>query len=197
MDLNEESPFEPLEARQNLFVGQYRALVKEGIAPDATTGAIHLGGYSNVEIMPNGDVFGTYRELKDYLKSEKLTSRRGSKTSGLGAHRLFEDRFMSRFGLSKEEGLCVAIYADEHMDVAHGERGVDFDLPHNAVFEIRDVVEGHISAYNDAGRPEWSHRLLGFVRDNRERIIGAYENGAVRWATKTDIEKARKYLRSL
>jgi hypothetical protein len=187
---------EYLEAHHG-FAALYHTLQQEGVEPDLESGAIHPPNYPNVGIMPNGEVYGSYKELRGYLRSEELTSCRGSEILGFEAHHLLENRLMEPFGFSEGEGMCVAAYSDEHMNLVHGENGVDFQLPRGYRYNIQDVVEGHIQAYNDIGHPEWAEAVRDYARVNQDRIIEAYENGTVPWATEEDTKRAREYLRSL
>jgi hypothetical protein len=54
-----------------------------------------------------------------------------------------------------------------------------------------------MEVYRQLGRPEWAKRLRTYVRDNRGRILEAYKDGTVSWATEEDIAGARAYLQSL
>jgi hypothetical protein len=115
---------------------------------------------------------------------------------------LLEERLMQYFGFSREEGLAVAIYAHEHMQSIHGETGVDFFLPRSTAdtpiaFDIWDVVDGHLRAYQEIGRPEWAARVQRYVLTNRERIIQVYQNSIVPWATAEDTQRATAYLTKL
>lgn len=196
-DSDEEPEDDYPEARQG-FAALYDTLQQqEGIIPDQESGAIYPPEHQGVKIMPNGDVYGPHQELREFLRSEQLTSHRGSDVMGFEAHHLLESRMMEPFGFSEVEGLCVATYADEHMNLVHGKDGVDLQLPRGYRYDIEDVVEGHMQAYNDIGRPEWAEAVRNYVQANQERIIQAYGDGTVPWATDEDVERAREYLRSL
>ncbi len=189
----------------------YQSLKDDGKKPESN-GALHPPEHPNVDLMPNGDAFGSYDDLDAYLKSQQLSmSRKESKESGVMGfekHHLIEDHWLKSFGFSQGEAPCVAVYADEHMQLAHGGEGIATELPRVAklengetvkgiLYDSEDLVEGHAQVYQELGRPEWAERLKDYVRDNRERIIQAYENGTVPWATKDDTARARKYLQSL
>lgn len=194
-DVGNDAEGERYALSRQVFAGLYSDLQREGYAPDES-GIIHPTGHPGVEITPHGDVYGSYQELTDYLSSEELTTRRGAELTGLEAHHLLEDRTMEPFGFSKGEGPCVAVYAHEHAELVHGENGVDHQLPRGYRYDIWDVVEGHTQAYEDIGRPEWADKVRGYVRANRERIITAYEDGTVSWATEKDVQKVKKYMRT-
>lgn len=192
------------------FTGLYRDLLETGQTPE-TNGALHPPGHPRVDLMPNGDLFGSYDDLDNYLKSHDLSvARKESKKSGMVGferHHLIEDHWLQEFGFTRGEAPCVAVYADEHMGLAHGKEGIAAELPRvfksdketvrGIVYNIDDLVEGHAKVYRELGRPEWGERLRGYVRDNRERIMEAYQDGTVTWATEEDVARARKYLRSL
>jgi hypothetical protein len=189
------------------FAGLYESLRESGQKPEANS-ALHPPGHPGVDLMPNGDVFGSYDDLDAYLSPSKLSRRRGEEVMGFEKHHLIEDHWLQHFGFSSGEAPCVAIYADEHMQLAHGSEGIGFELPRagrdedgevvrGVLYDIDTLVEGHIDAYEEMGRPEWAEKLKDYVRDNRERIIKAYEDGTVSWAKLADVARVRKYLNEL
>ena len=193
------------------FKGLYQSLREAGQTP-VTDGALHPPGHPNVDLMPNGDVFGSYKDLGAYLKSRELSkSRKQSKESGVMGfekHHLLEQHWMKYFGFSEDELPCVALYQNEHMQLAHGEEGIAKTLPRvgksdkgekvsGILYDIDTLVDMHTEAYQQMGRSEWAERLRGYVRDNRQRIIKAYADGTVPWATPKAVARVRRYLQQL
>lgn len=179
-----------------------------GTPVDKQTGVLQIPGYPKIEFHRNGDLFGSYKDLGKYLTDTKehgdtLRRRPGGEDIGFEVHHLLEDSFMKHFGFSTDEGLCVAVWYHDHHEVVHGKspdtgkNEIEFKLPSGYVYHIQEVVEEHVTYYNDLGHPEWSERLLAFVREHSERIIEAYEAGKVPGATSDNIEQAKRYLRGL
>lgn len=202
-----ELPGDDFSATREEFAGLYQSLREAGQKPE-DNGALHPPGHPKVDLMPNGDVFGSYDDLNAYLKAQELSTRRGAEIMGFEAHHLIEDHWLKCFGFSSGEAPCVAIYQNEHMQLVHGEDGIPFELPSivkseqgetvpGVLYDIDTLVEGHTKVYQEIGRPEWADRLRNYVRDNQERIMEAYENGTVPGATSEDSARVRRYLRSL
>jgi len=200
-------PGDEFPATREGFVGLYKSMQEAGQTPEAN-GALHPSEHPGVDLMPNGDVFGSYDDLDAYLKSQELSGRRGAEVMGFESHHLIEDHWMQTFGFSRGEAPCVAVYADEHMQLAHGEEGIASELPRTVkledgekvsgvLYDIDTLVKEHTKVYQEIGRPEWAEHLRRYVSENRERILQAYQDGTMAWATPKDVARARKYLQSL
>lgn len=167
---------------------------------DHASTRIDLTAYPNLEFLPDGEIFGPYAELRRFLTDRSLAGTRAEGQITFEAHHLLEDRMMAHFDISHEEGLAVAIEATEHMGEVHGELGIDFHLPRSQpdqpiAYDIWDVVDGHINAYDELGLTAWSIRVRQYVSANHERILAAYQDGTVAWATTEDGERAKQYLK--
>jgi len=202
-----ESPGDAFTATREGFAGLYHSLLEAGQKPESND-VLHPPGHPDVDLMPNGDVFGSYGDLDAYLTSQSLSARRGQEVMTFEKHHLIEDHWMQSFGFSRREAPCVVIYENEHMQLAHGKEGIAAELPRGVtlgngervpgvLYDIDTLVEGHTKVYREIGRSEWAEHLRGYVHDNRDRILQAYQDGTVVWATPKDIARIRKYLQSL
>jgi len=165
-----------------------------------------LPGYPTLQVATSGEVYGSYSELSNYLTENDLTAKRGSALVGYEAHHIIADEFMALFGFSRAEGLAVAIHADEHMQDIHGATGIGFQLPRKITnedgsepvkYDIWEVIDGHMQAYQDIARPDLAAQVRDYAIEQKGRIIQAYGDGTVTWATPDDAAKAKRYLETL
>ena len=150
----------------------------------------------------DGHLYGSYADLKAHLKNVGASGSRSGDKITYEAHHLLEDRLMKIFGIGQEEGYCVAVEANEHMQALHGKFGVDFHLPKGkpgelVAYDIWDVVDGHATAYEENGRPEWAQQARKYAYEQRQRIIDAYRSGIVPWATEEYADEVARYLETL
>lgn len=185
------------------FKQLYQSYRDQGVPMDEETGILRLDDYPDVEFHPNGDVFGPYEKVREYLKEHELAHKPGGTDLGFETHHLLQHHSMQHFGIDRDDGLSVALDHEEHREMIHGasdETGknyLNFELPKGMAFDIEDVIESHVTFYQEYGRPEWGERLRAHVREHREQIIDAYENGKVVGANGGDVQRAKRYLRDL
>lgn len=185
-----------------IFSEMHKAGVASGITPQSD-GGISFPEAPTVKIMPNGDAYGSYDDLQKVLKEEwHLNAARNSNKIGFEPHHLLENSQMQAFGFSREDGLCVAIDSDEHMNLFHGDDGganvgLNAQLSSSVHNDIWDVVDIHTQTYNSVGRSEWGEAVKDYVRANGQRIIAAYETGQVSWSTPALVSKVKQYISSL
>jgi len=192
-DSTDEFPDSRVQMQQH-----YQNFLESGDVPDGPEGSLRPTQYPEVEITPDGDVYGAHKDLHAFLKSEGLSGPRKDEMVHMEAHHLVKDQYMAPFGFNREEGLSVGIFSHEHMQNAHGkDRGIEFQLPSKAVYDIWDVVDGHVTAYKDIGRPEWAAKVQDYVRANKDRILTAYQDGTVIWAKPEEVRKAERFLNAL
>jgi hypothetical protein len=157
-----------------------------------------------VEMRPNGDVSGSYGELRKYLKSLALTGRRGA-ISSMEAHHLLENGLMSWFGIAQEDGLAIAL--ESGLGGASGVEHSFFSaqlpnylhpgVPRGGVYDIDQVLQAHQQMYRESGYPEWADRIEDFVRENRGVIRAQYENDLIPGADTAVKDRVFRYLDAL
>jgi hypothetical protein len=193
---------EPLTtAAREPFVAIYQDLLKEGWRPTGPHRAIRPdpSQYPTVEIRPNGDVFGSYRDVRRYAIATGLTSVRRTGESSIEVHHLLEEHLVRPFGILKSEGVSVSLEATDH---AYYSKEVPQHLPRGGAFyDIDDVYHAHAQTYQEAGHPEWIPVIRGFVREQRDVIRRRYAAGKVPGARKPDfpqrVQRVEEFLDSL
>ncbi|MBI3467227.1 MAG: hypothetical protein HY000_29800 [Planctomycetes bacterium] len=152
--------------------------------------------YPEVGIRPNGDVIGPYVQVLAYLRDCQLTGRRktGGRTNA-EAHHLLEDRCMKHFGITKNEGLAIAL---EELDHAVFSAELPWHLPRGSVyFDIDVVYDAHCEMYRQAGHADWIAFIDKWLRRLETRILAHYTAGQLEGATEEHLARVRKFFRKL
>lgn len=192
---------ERYQASRTIFSEMYKAALASGVIAQSD-GSISFPEAPNALVMPNGDAFGSYDELKAALKDWQLKAVRNSDLSGIEAHHLLENSQMQTFGFSRGELPCVALDSDEHMNLVHGNDdgsriGLNAHFSSGGRGDIWDIVDSHVETYTSIGRTEWAGAVKDYVRANGDRIISAYETGQVSWSTPALVNQVKQYISSL
>ena len=177
----------------------YDQLERAGWHPSGGASAIwpDQNRYPSVEIRPNGDILGSYGDLKRYLNAAELSGqRRVVKTPTIEiqkttfeAHHLVEDRLAELFKISEKEGRAIALEAHEH---AWFSAELPRLLSKETFFDIDIVYEAHAEMYRDAGRAEWITEIRHFLRTRKDHLINLYERGAVPGASAPDFNMRKQ-----
>src|SRR6185312_1342920 len=83
---------------QEFFATVYANNAADYYDPDS--GYVTLSGdnYGDVDITPDGDVYGTYDDVKEFLQECDLTGLTPSENFSVEAHHLFQEEFIGKFG---------------------------------------------------------------------------------------------------
>lgn len=152
--------------------------------------------YQTVEIRPNGDVLGTYKDVRTYVRACQLTGRRRVDRGGgkeianqtIEVHHLMEDHFMKQFGVTRDEGRCVSLEWNEH---AYFSKELPFHLPRDIFFDIDVIYDAHADMYTQAGHPEWVEELRYFLILMRGKLLRAYMGSTLPGATSPEFNAVR------
>jgi hypothetical protein len=180
----------------------HQDLQKDGWRPDGPDRIIRPDPklYPSVELMYNGTVFGTHKDLRKYLKANQVTGKRG-KPPVMESHHLLEKNFMKRFRITDDEGLAVALEEIEHVEVTNLVSSKLRPPRHKLFHDIDDLYRGHASVYTDINYSSWISRMRDFLRQNRARIRAVYESGDVPGAHLPDwqarLARVQKFLDEL
>jgi hypothetical protein len=180
-----------LEHRSREFFTQlYRLQLESGLTAIGPRRVLQPDpeNFPSVEITPEGDAFGTYAELQSYLQLTGLTSQRRRGIVSLEAHHLLEDRLMAFLGITKDEGVCISLEADDHQ---YFSTEVPRHLPRKTYFDITDIYQAHAEVYDQASHPEWLEPVRAFLRQHRDRIRARYQSGDVPGSLEPDFERRR------
>ena len=107
---------------------------------------------------------------------------------------------MEPFGISREEGRCVALEWSDH-SVFTTELSRYLPRRPKLFYDIDEVFRAHSEMYKAQGHPEWIDEMKTFLRQNRQRIKDVYEAGKVPSAKASDFpaikERVFRFLDSL
>lgn len=181
---------------RDLYGGKYEDLLEQGAETDES-GRIVVSDEQDVVLTPEGDLIGPYDQLKNHLHEEGLQASRDGEKITWEAHHLVESRFLDDLGLSSNDAPSVALDANEHMNLIHGQDGVDQELPRGVLYDADQVIDGTTTAYENIGRAEWNEYVQSYMYEHRSEIMSAYEQGDVTGATEEDIDRVGEYLDSL
>jgi peptidoglycan hydrolase-like protein with peptidoglycan-binding domain len=126
-----------------------------------------------VELHPDGNMYGPFGKLKKVLKEGQLTEG-GGKKFDFEANHLLEENQARLFGITREEGLCVALERSDHDDFSRFMRG---SLSKKNKWPINELYQAHVDMFNSLGHPEYVEQLRGFLREKKPKILEAYESG--------------------
>ncbi len=188
------------ETARDVFKDVYQGLKKGGLKPSGRNRAIRPdpSRYPSVEIMPNGDVWGTYADVLKYAQESGLTAVRKGDASTIEAHHLTEKHSMQYFGISDDEGLSIALEASDHSKFTT-------ELPRirtrELFYDIDEVFKAHAEMYESLGHPEWVPQLKKFLRAHKDTILGVYKQKLVPGAHLADypqrLRRVTRFLNSL
>ena len=120
---------------------------------------------NDVEITPQGDIFGCHAAIKDYLKRAGVTGKRAEDVTNLESHHLIPSEVLRLVGIDENDGIAVAVDADEHMKVIHGPGGIEKNLWFTDVDDLKDY---YVGKYKEFGVPEWGKKVEEFIEKYRE-----------------------------
>lgn len=129
-------------------------------------GVIHPLGYG-VEITPQGDIFGSYRDLLKFDRACNVTGTRSREITTIEAHHLVPTDLLERVGISSKEGICVAVDSYDH---ARELEGLTNNLNNHEYTSVDEMKEAHSKAYSSEGLPEWGKRASDFIEQHRETV---------------------------
>ena len=139
-------------------------------------GAVRLYPDRSVEVHPNGDIFGSYRDLAWYEQQAGLTGSEAGNENPVQAHHLLEDNLMEQFGISRDEGRAVLLDAVDHDHFNEIPRA----MPRGArPDDIQTIFNTTAGIYNDANRPEYVDQMRQFLAEHRDRLAQQYQQGMV------------------
>jgi len=183
------------ETARDVFTGVYQGLKKGGYKPTGRNRSIRPdpSRYPSVEIMPNGDVWGTYADVLKYAQESGLTAVRKGDMSTIEAHHVIEKNSMRDFGISDDEGLSIALEASDHSKFTT-------ELPRirkrDLFYDIDEVFKAHAEMYETMGHPEWIPQLKKFLLAHQARIMGVYNQKLVPGAHLPDYpQRLRRIIR--
>jgi hypothetical protein len=183
------------ETARDVFTDVYQGLKKGGHKPTGSNRAIRPDPtrYPSVEIMPNGDVWGTYADVLRYAQESGLTAVRRGDMSTIEAHHVIEKSSMRDFGISDDEGLSIALEASDHSKFTT-------ELPRirsrEHFYDIDEVFKAHAEMYETMGHPEWIPQLKKFLRAHQTTILGVYNQKLVPGAHLPDYpQRLRRIIR--
>jgi hypothetical protein len=162
------------ETARLVFRKVYQELEHEG-RPKGLGDAIwpDLRKYPSVHIKPDGDVIGIHKDLLTYLSETGLTRGRRAGESSIESHHLLEDGMIEKFGITRDEGLAVALEAGvPGYDHAYFSR----EMRHFRQLEdVDEIYYAHRRMYELAGHSEWITDIQGFLREQRPKIKNYYD----------------------
>lgn len=124
----------------------------------------------HLEITPQGDIFGSHKDVVAFLKDAELTGKRVEGIANLESHHLIPVEILNQSGIYKDDGIAVATDWQGHMKEIHGYGG----LQQNLMFsDVTDLKNYYVSEYNEMGAPEWGERVGEYIEQHR----GAFEKG--------------------
>ncbi len=120
---------------------------------------------SSIEISPQGDVMGSYKDVTAFSKDHGLSGSRGDgKDYYEGAH-LLSAEHCEKAGINPDDAPCVLANASGHMSDLHGASG----FLGGTIYKNADhMAEDHRSTYESFGAKEWGDRAAEFVESNRD-----------------------------
>lgn len=187
-------------AARSVFRRVRQQLLQHGWKPTGRRRAVvpDAGKYPTVEIRPNGDVLGSYDDVRRYAVESGLTAGRRAGESTIEVHHLLEDRLMRQFGVARKSGRSVALEATDHQ---HFSTELPRYLPKKQFYDVDDVFDAHARMYREAGHPEWVDEMRAFLRENRDTIRRRYQDGSVPGGDHADfagrLDRVSKFLDAL
>lgn len=145
-------------------------LAKDGYAFDES-GSLHVESH-NLEITQDGDIFGTYKDVKDYLCKSEVTGSRKESLSNFESHHLVPKKYAQQAGLDTDQVASVALAADEHMKNGHGYLGLRTNIEYHSVDELKEDIS---DTYNQLDVPEWGQRANAYIDQNRDAFESAFK----------------------
>lgn len=151
-------PYYNFYAEQNVIDNDDRTIDSKGV--------VRLKAF-NISITPKGDIFGTFSEVKKFLKATQLTGQRKPGEGTAEPHHLIPDLVALKLGIARNDGISVAMWSMNHMGGVH-----TIIVPEsNISFDTADEVKEYYShIYQQLGVPEWSEQVSDFVEKHRETI---------------------------
>ena len=174
------------------FQETYTQLADSGdYTPDPDTSAIHLDDYG-VDITPDGEVFATYDDLRDFLQDTELTGGTPSDNYAVEAHHLLTTDFMGHFGLDSGDVPAVGIdrFDEDNLQNSHQfyTDQIAKALETSQFFDVDEIYDAHAVIYEQNGHAEWADRALDYIADHRDELIGLYERGEIPGANEPDYD---------
>jgi hypothetical protein len=178
-------------AARETFAAVYQDLRRAGRLPAGGFDAVfpEPGRYPTLEIRPNGDVLGSYSDVRRYVRESSLSAGRRVGDSSIEAHHLLEEHLMDQFGIPANAGRSVALEWEDHRIFTEE---VPRWLPRDKRFyDVDEIFDAHAHVYQSHGHPEWIPEMRDFLRQNREQLRARYEDGRVPGASAPDFPQRK------
>lgn len=151
----------------------YDNIVPNEMYQKDVSGNFQIRSFNSVEITPQGDIFGDYKDVKSFLQATGFTGQREMLEDNTiiptaEAHHLIPQATLKQMNMSTETAPSVGLWAHEHVGRGNGVHTILTNMPE--ITDAESVKEYYVSTYNDMGLPEWGERVTRYIDSNKETI---------------------------